>query len=221
MNIPPPVKPPPRPGQVKVYKALYEYKAQRDDELSFNEGDLLYMIDMITHKDWWKAKLNNGKVGLVPCNYIEENTENLLNPLHEACKRGNIGFLKECLMNKVSVNSLDKAGNTPLHWACYGGHFDCVKLLLNEASIALNVQNKLGDTPLHNAAYKGYSEIIKILIENGSRLTILNMDSKIPYECALDTQCKALLQVNKQKQEELNEDYMNNQNDDDDANDSD
>lgn len=47
---------------------------------------------------------------------VEENTESVLNPMHDAAKRGNTDFLKECLENKVSVNSLDKAGNTALHW---------------------------------------------------------------------------------------------------------
>ncbi len=39
--------------------------------------------------------------------------------MHEAAKRGNVEFLKECLENKVSVNSLDQASNTPLHWVTY------------------------------------------------------------------------------------------------------
>lgn len=36
--------------------------------------------------------------------------------MHEAAKRGNFVLLKECIENKVSVNSLDQASNTPLHW---------------------------------------------------------------------------------------------------------
>ncbi len=41
---------------------------------------------------------------------------------------------------KVSANSLDKAGNTPLHWAAYGGHVECVNELLKVANIALDIQ---------------------------------------------------------------------------------
>jgi ankyrin repeat protein len=36
--------------------------------------------------------------------------------MHEAAKRGNSNFLKECIENKVSPNSLDKSGASPLHW---------------------------------------------------------------------------------------------------------
>jgi hypothetical protein len=125
-----PIRPPPKPGQVKVFRALYDYKAQNHDELSFQEGDILYIIDMITNKNWWKANCND-KTGFVPCNYskrsfvfcfneqsciqkktyfnlilkVEESTENVVNPLHEASKRGNIDFMKECLANKVGIFS--------------------------------------------------------------------------------------------------------------------
>jgi hypothetical protein len=51
-----------------VFKALFDYKAVRQDELSFNEGDLIYIIDMTSNKDWWMAKCGD-KTGLVPFNY--------------------------------------------------------------------------------------------------------------------------------------------------------
>ena len=63
-----PIKPPPKPGQVKVYRALYDYAAQRSDELSFSEGDMIYILDMISDKSWFKAKIGSNQ-GLVPSNY--------------------------------------------------------------------------------------------------------------------------------------------------------
>lgn len=62
--------PPKKPGQVKVYRALYDFTSQREDQLSFFEGDLIYIIDMISNKDWYKAKVND-QIGLVPSNYSE------------------------------------------------------------------------------------------------------------------------------------------------------
>jgi hypothetical protein len=47
---------------------MYDFKAQRPDEISFSEGDLIYVIDMISDKNWFKAKIND-KIGLVPSNY--------------------------------------------------------------------------------------------------------------------------------------------------------
>lgn len=62
--------PPKKPGQVKVFRALYDFASQREDQLSFNEGDLIYIIDMISDEDWYKAKCND-KIGIVPSNYSE------------------------------------------------------------------------------------------------------------------------------------------------------
>lgn len=72
MNTEKPRRPPPptpKPGQVKVYKALYDYNASRPEELSFKEGDTIYIIDMISDKNWYKAKSSDEKTGWVPSNY--------------------------------------------------------------------------------------------------------------------------------------------------------
>lgn len=34
---------------------------------------------------------------------VEENTESVDNPLHDAAKRGNMDFMKECIRNRVSM----------------------------------------------------------------------------------------------------------------------
>lgn len=80
---PPPI---PRPGHVQVVRAQYNYAAQQPDEISFDEGDILYIIDK-SAGPWWKAKVGN-KTGLIPSNYVAEHTEAVENPLHEAAKRG-------------------------------------------------------------------------------------------------------------------------------------
>ncbi|KAL3200828.1 hypothetical protein MRX96_013096 [Rhipicephalus microplus] len=45
-------------------------------------------------------------------------------------------------------------GWTPLHLACYFGHFDVAELLLQHGAY-VDVINREGDTPLHKAAYTG------------------------------------------------------------------
>ena len=39
----------------------------------------------------------------------------------------------------MSVNGLDKAGSTPLHWAAHGGHLACMEALLAEPKCEINV----------------------------------------------------------------------------------
>ncbi|KAL4228182.1 Osteoclast-stimulating factor 1 [Mactra antiquata] len=189
-----PVRPPPpvpKPGHVKVVRAMYKYDAQQNDELSFEEGDLLYIADM-SNSDWWKARCGN-RSGLIPSNYVEENTESVDYPLHEAAKRGNISFLSEGLTNNVSVNSLDKAGSTPLHWAAHGGHIDCLQALLAVRNVQVSVQNKLGDTPLHSAAWKGHAEAVNKLLEKGAVANIRNNEGKLPYQLAKDPETAGVL----------------------------
>jgi hypothetical protein len=84
-------------GRVRVVRALYKYTAQfvstvplpeldqiaafhlfhlfhpcvlllQPDELSFQEGDLLYVFDEVTDPNWWKARCGN-QTGLIPSNY--------------------------------------------------------------------------------------------------------------------------------------------------------
>ena len=61
-----------------VYRAIYDYQAQSDQELAISEGDLLYVLEKSAEDDWWKAKKraageeDEEPVGLIPSNYIEE-----------------------------------------------------------------------------------------------------------------------------------------------------
>lgn len=70
---------------VALCKALYDYVAQAEDELNLSEDDYLYILES-DDSEWWKAKLrrlnedgtpiqddpDEGTVGLVPANYVEE-----------------------------------------------------------------------------------------------------------------------------------------------------
>ncbi|XP_002126742.2 osteoclast-stimulating factor 1 [Ciona intestinalis] len=189
---PTPPKMAPKPGIVKVYKALWSYAGVQSDELSFSEGDRLYISDQ-SESGWWKATLN-GKSGIVPGNYVAEDIADSIDfPLHEAAKRGNVSFLTECLNNKVALNGIDKSGSTALHWAARGGHGECVELLTDNYLIDLNVKNKLGETPLHGAAWKSHAKVVEFLLEKGAIANIKNNDNKLPYDLAGDPETAALL----------------------------
>ncbi|XP_029824420.2 osteoclast-stimulating factor 1 [Ixodes scapularis] len=189
-----PAPPPPKPGSVKVFRALYKYTAQQPDELSFEEGDLLYVFDMTSDPNWWKARCDR-KSGLIPSNYVEENAEELLHPLHDSAKRGNLHFLEECLANKVPVNSLDKAGCTALHWACHAGHVECARILLSVPGVHIDAQNKLGDTALHSSAWKGHADITRMLLASGADKTLKNGEGRTPLELTTDPETVALLRT--------------------------
>lgn len=192
-----PAPPPPKkPNTIlKVVKAVFHYSATRADEVSFQEGDQIYILSE-PESGWYLARIGHperGASGLIPSNYVEENTETVENPLHEAAKRGNMDFLSNCLANKLSPNGLDYAGCTPLHWAAAGGYDDCLKLLLSQPKILTDVQNKLGDTPLHQAAWKGQALCVEMLLEAGAKVDLKNKDNLTPFKLAKDPQTQALL----------------------------
>ena len=50
-------------------KALYDYTSDNADELPFQEGDTLTIVDR-TESDWWKTE-KDGMVFIVPAAYLE------------------------------------------------------------------------------------------------------------------------------------------------------
>ncbi|ODV93486.1 hypothetical protein PACTADRAFT_82805 [Pachysolen tannophilus NRRL Y-2460] len=54
-----------------VYRALYDYGAQNEEELSIAENDILYLLEKSDVDDWWKVKKSDDSAGLVPKTYIE------------------------------------------------------------------------------------------------------------------------------------------------------
>ena len=63
---------------VGVYRALYDYSPQSDEELEIKDGDLLLILEKSTEDDWWKCKKkaqsddDDEPEGLIPNNYVEE-----------------------------------------------------------------------------------------------------------------------------------------------------
>ncbi|XP_059490277.1 osteoclast-stimulating factor 1-like [Neocloeon triangulifer] len=183
----------PKPGKIKVVRALYDYSAQNPDELTFQEGDVLYVLDQVTDQNWWRAKCGPN-FGLIPSNYVETCTEEVLFPLHDAARRGNLSNLKQGLSEGVSATSLDHAGNTALLWACHSGQLECVQELLKIPSEALNAQNRLGDTPLHSAASKGHLDVVNLLLEIGADTSLKNTDGLTALDLASTNAIKSVIQ---------------------------
>ena len=66
---------------VELVVALYSFKCENDEELSFEKGEQLEVIDKpCNDPDWWCVKNKKGETGLVPKNYVQAltNDEKLL-----------------------------------------------------------------------------------------------------------------------------------------------
>lgn len=52
---------------------MYDYMAQNDDELAFNKGQIINVLNK-EDPDWWKGEVS-GQVGLFPSNYVKLTTD--------------------------------------------------------------------------------------------------------------------------------------------------
>ncbi|BFZ58078.1 cell division control protein 14 [Savitreella phatthalungensis] len=68
---PPPSKPSALAKKKEVARALYDYTAQADGDLSFKAGDAIEVVQRTdSENDWWTGKLN-GVQGVFPGNYVQ------------------------------------------------------------------------------------------------------------------------------------------------------
>lgn len=56
--------------RANLVKALYDFTAEEDDELSFCAGDIIDVLDR-SDASWWKGRLR-GRSGLFPANYTAQ-----------------------------------------------------------------------------------------------------------------------------------------------------
>ncbi|KAJ8101299.1 hypothetical protein POJ06DRAFT_93964 [Lipomyces tetrasporus] len=60
------------PGGQNYGKALYDFDAQGDDEVTIREGDDVFILDDQKSDEWWMIRHSlSGKEGVVPSSYIE------------------------------------------------------------------------------------------------------------------------------------------------------
>ncbi|XP_025093633.1 drebrin-like protein isoform X2 [Pomacea canaliculata] len=57
-------------GQGSCARALYDYQATDDTEISFDPGDIITNIDQID-EGWWQGFAPDGSYGMFPSNYVE------------------------------------------------------------------------------------------------------------------------------------------------------
>ncbi|RYP77756.1 hypothetical protein DL769_003322 [Monosporascus sp. CRB-8-3] len=95
------------------------------------------------------------------------------------------------------INTKDKYGWTPLHWASQNGHDTVVKQLLESGADA-SVKDNGGMTPLYLASGNGHDTVVKQLLEGGADASVKDDDGETPLHWASqnghDTVVKQLLE---------------------------
>lgn len=131
---------------------------EQEDSRIFIAGDFFYPPDKI---EYFPLRLN-----------LDKKTR----PIHIAAAKGDVKALELFAQYKSNPNVKDGVGATPLHLACFHGHLEAAKLLLNEKTdVNAGTKTKKSlvfydadTTPLHAALTSGHAELCRWLIEQGA-----------------------------------------------------
>ena len=99
---------------------------------------------------------------------------------------GDINEVKYILSKGSDVESKDKWGNTPLHYAAFNGHFEIVEMLL-EHGAQIEFKGNGNATPLNLACQKGHLRVVEHLINKGANLEAYDDEGWRPLHTAVST----------------------------------
>jgi ankyrin repeat protein len=93
--------------------------------------------------------------------------------------------VENLIENKAKVNTVDRQGKTPLHYACESAFEDVVSLLI-EKNADVKIRDKCGKTPLHCACQNASDNLTIILTNRGADVNALDKSSRTPlhYACS-------------------------------------
>ena len=101
--------------------------------------------------------------------------------LFKIVQTNDVSAVISALIAGEDINARNKAGNTPLHYACERGHTEIVNLLLNNGA-DVNARNNGGHTPLHWACWRAYAVAARLLLEKGADPGVKNISGIVPLE---------------------------------------
>lgn len=115
--------------------------------------------------------------------------------LYYAIKRGFTEVVKEMLSLSTEIlHRDDKWGRLPIHYACMGGKFEIVKILVDNGS-PIDTQDKEGYSPLHFAMLSQSQSISIFLISQGAKKNDPNQYGINPIDYLPQSQALAFYSI--------------------------
>jgi uncharacterized protein len=116
--------------------------------------------------------------------------------IFEAASLGQLERLEECARDRSTVNSRSKDGFTALHFACFFGQPEAVRLLIGKgAEIDSVASNPMKVMPLHSAASTRNLEAARLLLEHGAPVNARQQGGWVPIHAAALNGDRAMVQL--------------------------
>lgn len=132
--------------------------------------------------------------------HLQHNSHHSSDLHHFACK-GDFQNVNKLMTNHyanccgdshtyISSNHQMQTGFTPMHCAAFGGHNQCLKVMLSwTVGMANLVDPKDGRTPVHLAAWKGHRSCLKLLLRYGGNFLLPDHNRVTPLDLISDHHC--------------------------------
>ncbi len=132
-----------------------------------------------------------------------QNNRHHLKDLHHAACTGKFQLVDQLLRNEYANSpgdshrpwtSKSQTGYSPMHCAAFGGHDDCLKIMLSWSDGEPNVVDPSdGRTPVHLAAWKGHVKCLRMLLRKGGDLHLQDHSGNTPISLTRDPHCFLLI----------------------------
>jgi len=97
--------------------------------------------------------------------------------------KGYLDIVKLFIDHGLNIDSGDRNGSTPLHFAAQEGHFNVVKFLL-EKGAEVRAKTKDGDTALHYASQMGHIDVVRFLVKHNADIKVTGLNGITPLHWA-------------------------------------
>lgn len=107
--------------------------------------------------------------------FINDSGENGVTALHLAVDCGHIACAILLLERKADPSRVNCVGESPLHFAAWGGHTPCVELII-KARVHVDVKTtiEIAYTPLSYAIDQHHEKCTKLLLDAGAKLDLVS-----------------------------------------------